>query len=259
MMLIPRPQRQGTNWDHTHAQIAELLVAKDKELKYYMKQAGEQEEIQKKMDSLRSEIGKQDAEISLLQQSLRSAEQTLAGAIYQAKQKLAHIRRAQDKSVSSEDLIRYAHRISASHAVAAPYNWEVGDPRRPYPTDIEMRSGFLGQGFSDAMLHPPPATANTVMQQQQMQTAAVMQQQQHPQQQTPQQSLQQQAGPPVQMDLNRMNGPGAAPSQFQWNPDMSPGISSLTLPPDHKMKEQSLEDVEVMSTDSSSSSSSDSQ
>lgn len=76
-------------------------------------------------------------------------------------------------SISSEEIIKYAHRISASNAVCAPLNWvpggyhfvlsvcvmcvwfphsfltiwhffHPGDPRRPYPTDLEMRSGILG-------------------------------------------------------------------------------------------------------------------
>lgn len=62
---------------------------------------------------------------------------------YQAKQKLESISKAQP--VNSEDLIKYSHKISASNAVAAPLNWQQGDPRRPYPTDIEMRGGFLAR------------------------------------------------------------------------------------------------------------------
>lgn len=240
MMLLPKPQRLGTSWEHTHSQIAELLVAKDKELKNLLQQAAEQEEIQRKSDSIRAEIMKQDEEIGQLQNNLRTAEQTLATAIYQAKQKLAHIHKANERSLSSEELIRYAHRISASHAVAAPFNWEVGDPRRPYPTDIEMRSGLLGQGFSDALLHPPPVPPGPVMQQQ----PPVLQ---------PHQAQAAAAG----MDMNRANGP---PAQFQWTPDVKPNVATLPpLPPDQKAKDQALEDVEVMSTDSSSSSSSDSQ
>ena len=55
------------------------------------------------------------------------------------------IERAKDNPVSSEELIKYSHRISASNAVCAPLTWQQGDPRRPYPTDIEMRLGFLGR------------------------------------------------------------------------------------------------------------------
>lgn len=238
MMLLPKPQRQGTNWEHSHSQIADLLVSKDKELKHYLQLAAVQEEIEQRSDSIRAVIAKLDEEIGQLQQHLRNAEQILATAIYQAKQKLAHIHKANEKSLSSEELIRYAHRISASHAVAAPYNWEVGDPRRPYPTDIEMRSGLLGQGFSDALLHPPVAPGPSVHQQQ----APV---------------LPHQAQAAGGMDMNRQNGPSA---QFQWSADVKSNAATLPpLPPDQKAKDQSVEDVEVMSTDSSSSSSSDSQ
>ena len=55
------------------------------------------------------------------------------------------IDRAKENPVSSEELIKYSHRISASNAVCAPLTWQQGDPRRPYPTDIEMRLGFLGR------------------------------------------------------------------------------------------------------------------
>ena len=77
----------------------------------------------------------------------------------QAKQKLDSIGRAKESPVSSEDLIKYAHRVSASNAVCAPLNWQQGDPRRPYPTDIEMRNGFLGRiGEAGAVGWPPGAS-----------------------------------------------------------------------------------------------------
>ena len=61
-------------------------------------------------------------------------------AVYQARQKLESISKAKQTPVNSEDLIRYAHRISASNAVCAPLNWEQGDPRRPYPTGAVIKS-----------------------------------------------------------------------------------------------------------------------
>lgn len=57
-----------------------------------------------------------------------------ATAIFQAKQKLQSITRANNRPVNSEELIKFAHRISASNAVCAPLNWQQGDLRRPYPT-----------------------------------------------------------------------------------------------------------------------------
>lgn len=39
----------------------------------------------------------------------------------------------------------FKFRISASNAISAPLTWQQGDLRRPYPTDIEMRLGYLGK------------------------------------------------------------------------------------------------------------------
>lgn len=125
--------------------MTELLIAKDKELKDTLTLAGEQAVIDQKMNALKIEVDRQDQDINQLQRQLKEAEQILSTAIYQAKQKLASISRANKRPVSSEELIKFAHRISASNAVCAPLTWQQGDPRRPYPTDIEMRLGVLGR------------------------------------------------------------------------------------------------------------------
>ncbi|RUS75851.1 hypothetical protein EGW08_016372 [Elysia chlorotica] len=124
----------------------QLLIEKDGELKETLKVAEAQEKVQKVMDSLRAEVNKRDGEVRQLQRVLKEAETIMATAVYQAKQKLAAVRQAQANKVSSEELIKYAHRISASNAVAAPPTWAPGDPRRPYPTDLEMRHSFLSMG-----------------------------------------------------------------------------------------------------------------
>lgn len=128
-----------------YTQLTELLITKDNELKDTLKLANEQANIDQKMNILKAEVERQDQDINQLQRQLKEAEQILSTAIYQAKQKLASIARANKKPVSSEELIKFAHRISASNAVCAPLSWQQGDPRRPYPTDIEMRLGFLGR------------------------------------------------------------------------------------------------------------------
>lgn len=74
---------------------------------------------------------------------LNEAEVILSTALYQSKQKLSLIKKANKRPVFSEDLIRYAHNISSQHSVASPYDWNVGDPRRPYPTDLQMRQSLL--------------------------------------------------------------------------------------------------------------------
>ncbi|CAH1780659.1 unnamed protein product [Owenia fusiformis] len=126
-------------------ELLDLLIHKDAKIQDALKVAKEQGEVQKKMDAIQAEVDKRDHEMNRLQKNLKEAENMLATAIYQAKQKLHSMAQAKAKAISSEDLIRYAHKISASNAVAAPTTWTPGDPRRPYPTDVEMRMGFLGQ------------------------------------------------------------------------------------------------------------------
>lgn len=135
-----------------HTQLTELLVAKDKEIKDTIQLARNQAKIEKKMEILRGEVRRQDQEIYNLQRQLKEGEQILATAIFQAKQKLASIAKANKRPVLSEELIKFAHKISASYAVCAPLTWQQGDLRRPYPTDIEMRLGFLGR-LSDLPLN----------------------------------------------------------------------------------------------------------
>lgn len=169
----------------------------------------------------------QDREINQLQKQLKEAEQILSTALFQARQKLNSIARANKRPVSSEELIKYAHRISASNAICAPLTWMQGDLRRPYPTDIEMRVGFLGKSDLNANGHSVTQPNNT-------------------------------------NDIHRSTGevPAASQNQFAWQLGelhMMGGSGSSVSLDTRAHKEASQDDVEVMSTDSSSSSSSDSQ
>ncbi|XP_066146773.1 mediator of RNA polymerase II transcription subunit 4 [Euwallacea fornicatus] len=211
-----------------YSQLTDLLVDKDKELKDTLKLAAEQGQINSKMELLKAEVERQDQDINNLQKQLKEAEQILSTAIYQANQKLQSISRAKKRPVSSEELIKFAHRISASNAICAPLTWQQGDPRRPYPTDIEMRLGMLGR-LGD------PINGHMLQQQSSM------------------------------SDLHRAGHPGDIPAsnqnQFAWHPsgEMHISVGQGSVPMDTRNHKQENEDVEVMSTDSSSSSSSDSQ
>ena len=127
----------------TSQAVTDLLVVKDKELQAALVLAAEQGEVERDIQRVRAEVETQDQHIKALQSQLKEAEGLLASTIYAAKQKLENISRA--TPVLSEDLIKYSHKISAGHAVCAPLNWSQGDPRRPYPTDMEMRGGFLAR------------------------------------------------------------------------------------------------------------------
>ncbi|XP_014680895.1 PREDICTED: mediator of RNA polymerase II transcription subunit 4-like [Priapulus caudatus] len=211
----------GLGGTEDYHQLTELLVQKDQELKDALNLAGEQAVIQKKIDSLKAESFKRDQDIRKLQQQLKEAEHVLSTAIYQAKQKLISIQKATKNQVPSEELIKYAHRISASNAVAAPLTWQPGDPRRPYPQDIEMRLGFLGR----------------------------------------------QSDLPINGQMLQAQSQASQGSSLSWQPppEIAPMVSQVAINQsamsvDSKghNKENEGDEVEVMSTDSSSSSSSES-
>ncbi|XP_033638303.1 mediator of RNA polymerase II transcription subunit 4-like isoform X1 [Asterias rubens] len=126
-------------------QIMDMLLKKNEEIEATLKQTKEQREKRREMECLQEEVDKRDEDIKQLQRQLKEAEHILATAIYQAKEKLKAIDRANKGAISAEELIKYAHRISATNAVSAPLSWAPGDTRRPYPTDLEMRMGILGR------------------------------------------------------------------------------------------------------------------
>ncbi|KAI0229815.1 Mediator of RNA polymerase II transcription subunit 4 [Lamellibrachia satsuma] len=209
-LMSTAKQQRGDSVDSS--QLIELLVHKDKELHATLQTAQQQAETEKKLQSLKAEVERRDQDIRLLQTNLKDAEDILAVAIYQAKQKL-----------------------NASNAVAAPATWAPGDPRRPYPTDMDMRHGLLGhlsdqsQGtFTDTM-----ATGRIQSHMEHSISTA-----------TPQQStLSWQPG---------MDSCGSSMAQQQVEPAQH---SSATMDSTKGHKES--EDVELMSSDTSSSSSSD--
>ena len=215
-----------------HKAVTELLVAKDKELKEALRVATEQREVEREISKVRAEVERQDQSIKALTSQLKEAETLLASTVYQAKQKLESISRGEP--VLSEELIKYSHKISASNAVCAPLNWQQGDPRRPYPTDIEMRGGFL-------------ARADLPLAQQLQHVTA------------PASSLPPPPGPVT---------PSHQPGHFSWTSGgeitMTSGSGSAVhietgaRQPGGAGTGANLGDVETMSTDSSSSSSTDS-
>jgi mediator of RNA polymerase II transcription subunit 4 len=102
----------------------------------------QQQELERQLQIKRDEILKCDRALRCLQTYLLQAVQVLSSAVYQAREKLTNIRRA--KTFPSESIIRYAHQLASCYSTIAPDNWQQGDIRRPYPTNIDMRRGLLG-------------------------------------------------------------------------------------------------------------------
>ncbi|XP_060250309.1 mediator of RNA polymerase II transcription subunit 4 isoform X2 [Ovis aries] len=221
MLAISRNQKLLQSGEEN--QVLELLIHRDGEFQELMKLALNQGKIHHEMQVLEKEVEKRDSDIQQLQKQLKEAEQILATAVYQAKEKLKSIEKARKGAISSEEIIKYAHRISASNAVCAPLTWVPGDPRRPYPTDLEMRSGLLGQ-----MNNPSTNGVNGHL-------------------------------PGDALAAGRL--PDVLAPQYPWQ---ASDMAMSMLPPNHSHdflleppghNKENEDDVEVMSTDSSSSSS----
>ncbi|KRZ06420.1 Mediator of RNA polymerase II transcription subunit 4 [Trichinella zimbabwensis] len=145
--------------DFKLSDLIELFKVKEDRLEELLKVAKTQTERQRLIDALESEIAVRDEYIERLRNCLIESESTLTNAIFQANLKLKSIAQSEMRKVSPEEVIRYAHRISAAYSVSAPLNWQVGDIERPFPLDIEMRSGWLARVTGSADYVSPAVAA----------------------------------------------------------------------------------------------------
>jgi mediator of RNA polymerase II transcription subunit 4 len=95
------------------------------------------------MNKLKRALVESDSNIKTLLVYLKEAEQILSSAVHHSKMKLSMIKKA--KPLPADLLIRYAHKISSDYGVCCPENWMPDNPKRPYPTDADMRRGWLTQ------------------------------------------------------------------------------------------------------------------
>lgn len=243
-----RTTKQDANSGET-AKAVDQLISKEKELQAAIEKVQEQQARQQEIQTVREEISKKDREILNLESQLKEAEKILSQALFQAKKKLSAINQASKGMVSSEDLIKYAHRISSSNAVEAPVSWMPGDPRRPYPQDIEMRSGWLGRLMEGVPGETEGPGADRSAPQEVVQSSA-----------SASQMLQPTGG------LGLTNGqafswqsqlPGVQSGPLQQDASSSLDIltNNLTKEVTNGRQEQGVDEVEFMSSSSSSSSS----
>jgi len=126
-------------------QLARLLVLKQTEIQDLVKVAGQQKRLKKDISCIKDSILSADKRIWSMQKTFSEAERLQATSIYHAKELIKQLDKAQEQPVGSEHLVKYAHKISSSCSTMAPESWTYGDPRRPYPQDLEMKMGWLGQ------------------------------------------------------------------------------------------------------------------
>lgn len=124
-------------------QLTKLIIQKQNQLNGHLSIASEQQILYNKINKLKEALVESDSDIKSLLLYLKEAEQVLSSAVYQSRMKLNMIKKA--KPLPSELIIRYAKKISADYGVCCPENWTPDNPRRPYPTDADMRQGWLAK------------------------------------------------------------------------------------------------------------------
>jgi mediator of RNA polymerase II transcription subunit 4 len=136
----------SVNSGHTSLnEILEKITDREETVKKLMEIAISMKQRQRDVREAELELEKYKSETDRLQAKLIEAEKILELSLHQAKEKLKSIKKSHQGTVSLEDLISYAHKISLANSVASPIGWQGNDPRKPYPSDSHMRSGFLGQ------------------------------------------------------------------------------------------------------------------
>jgi mediator of RNA polymerase II transcription subunit 4 len=123
--------------------LIDMLIERQNYLTQQILIVHQHQDLERQLQIKRDDIFKCENSLYCLQTYLLQAVQVLSSAVFQAREKLENIRKA--KSFPSEAIIRYAYQLATCYSTTAPENWQQGDIRRPYPTNIHMRQGLLGR------------------------------------------------------------------------------------------------------------------
>jgi len=125
--------------------ITRQIIAKQALISEIIKEAETQQKIQASITQEEKEHVKLEGEVNKLQQQLRQSQQALEAVVSVVNEKVEISAKARSKQCSVNELLSYSHLISRSYGTQMPPNWHEGDPRRPFPTDRDMRLGELGK------------------------------------------------------------------------------------------------------------------
>ena len=139
-----------------------MLITKDRQLAKLLTVAQTQKELHSRIEQCKSEVSQLNSKISNFQKKLISASSILDPALHRAKERIQAIQQAESKQIKDEDIVKYSHKISACHATCAPTGWAPGDPRRPFPTDIDMRAGILPTITNNGQINHQNNTENPI-------------------------------------------------------------------------------------------------
>jgi hypothetical protein len=124
-------------------ELTKILIQKQTELNRFCDVAYQQQILHEKIQKVKNSLSTTETNVKCLITYLKETESIVSSAVYESKLKLDMIKKS--KAIPSEELVRYAHKISSDNGVCCPENWNIDNPKRPYPTDADMRKGWLAK------------------------------------------------------------------------------------------------------------------
>ncbi|CAD6197243.1 unnamed protein product [Caenorhabditis auriculariae] len=273
--LLNRDKNQTQRGGETVTNLVLLFDSKQQDLRRLVKRVPEFQERQALIGELKKCVEDRDKVISRVEINLKGVETALTSIIFTANQKLKSVREAEARPVNTEILIKLAHQISRSYAVAAPLFWQQGDPSRPFPTEPEFRMSFLSSPKANQSSALPQSIGALRQQQQAVRSPGLLGRPsaspkivpQPPQSQygwSPRTGYGGQTGSPQSLRagprgtwLLSNEGSPYAPKPPTQSPLISPNLSVNIAGRSAPIRPPPVRNVEQMSSDSSSSTSSD--
>ncbi|CAD5209422.1 unnamed protein product [Bursaphelenchus okinawaensis] len=108
---------------------------------------------------LKAHIDDRDLTISIFSKKLEKIENVLLETGLQVNKRLNIAETARNNLVDMNSVIRASFFMSRGYSVSAPFNWNQGDPSRPFPTEADFASSQLMQAQQlkqKIRINPPP-------------------------------------------------------------------------------------------------------
>ncbi|TKR86947.1 hypothetical protein L596_011439 [Steinernema carpocapsae] len=135
--------KQQQQDSETLAQLTELFEQKMQSINALYARVPNHVEREAHIRALEKCVESRNNVIEDVENQLKVIEEALIHVIHQGSKRVKAARLAARNPQMSEDLVRFASQISKSYAVAAPNFWQIGDPLRPYPTEIDFAKSKL--------------------------------------------------------------------------------------------------------------------
>ncbi|CAG8799234.1 19338_t:CDS:2 [Cetraspora pellucida] len=141
---------EGKPTDRPPVEIMKDIVELDKKMQQGLDQIEEHQRVHKKILQVIKEIEIENNAIMEFVNELKSGKEQLEICLDAANETIEAINFASESSVTADEILKYANRISSY--TSAPPNYVAGTfAEPPYPDESRMRRGFLFRQDADMM------------------------------------------------------------------------------------------------------------